>query len=185
MIRKPTAIDYILIFALVIIWASAFLAIKVVVPESGPLWLATIRVLIGFAVLLPWAMWRGFVWPADARQWRILIWVAILNVATPFFLISWAKLTIDAGIASLLMGVGPLFALIASHFFTDDDKFTPLKLVAVLIGFSGIMLVGADAIMGLGQNLPSQLAALGGCACYVASGILIRKLVGFPPGMTT
>ena len=34
-----------------LIWASAFSAIKVVVPESGPLWLAAWRVLIGFLVM--------------------------------------------------------------------------------------------------------------------------------------
>ncbi|MEP0520342.1 MAG: DMT family transporter [Hyphomicrobiales bacterium] len=182
MIRKPNTLDYTLLLMLVVIWASAFLAIKVVVPEIGPLWLATIRVLIGFTVLLPWALWRGFIWPSKCRQWRLLTAIAILNVAAPFFLISWAELTIDAGIASLLMGVGPFIALVASHFFTNDDKFTPAKLIAVLLGFTGILVVvGADAILGLGENLPSQLAALCGSACYVASGILIRRLEGFPP----
>lgn len=181
-LRKPTFADYALLLALVLIWASAFLAIKVAVPETGPVWLATIRVLIGFAVLLPFALLRGWQWPDGARQWRFLLAIAFLNVALPFFLISWAELTITAGIASLLMGVGPLFALIASHLFTDDDKFTPLKLLAVMVGFSGILLVvGGDALRGLGGNLLPQLAALGGSACYVASGILIRKLGNFPP----
>lgn len=182
MIRNPNPLDYTLLLMLVIIWASAFLAIKIVVPETGPLWLAAIRVLIGFIVLLPWAFWRGFIWPTQFRQWRLLIAIAVLNVAAPFFLISWAELTIDAGIASLLMGVGPFLALIASHFFTDDDKFTPAKLAAVVLGFTGILIVvGTDAVLGLGENLSSQLAALCGSACYVASGILIRRLEGFPP----
>lgn len=182
MIRKPNTLDYTLLLGLVVIWASAFLAIKVVVPETGPLWLAAIRVLIGFVVLLPWAIWRGFIWPDKFRQWRLLLAIAVLNVAAPFFLISWAELTIDAGITSLLMGVGPFIALIASHFFTDDDRFTAAKLAAVLLGFTGILIVvGADAILGIGENLPSQLAALCGSACYVASGILIRRLEGFPP----
>lgn len=182
MIRKPNTLDYTLLLMLVVIWASAFLAIKIVVPETGPLWLAAIRVLIGFVVLLPWAIWRGFIWPSKFRQWRLLFAIAVLNVAAPFFLISWAELTIDAGIASLLMGVGPFLALIGSHFFTNDDRFTPAKLAAVLLGFTGILVVvGADAITGLGENLPSQLAAVCGSACYVASGILIRKLEGFPP----
>ncbi|MFK8035797.1 MAG: DMT family transporter [Hyphomicrobiales bacterium] len=182
MIRKPNTLDYTLLLSLVVIWASAFLAIKVVVPETGPLWLAAIRVLIGFVVLLPWAIWRGFIWPGKFRQWRLLVAIAVLNVAAPFFLISWAELTIDAGITSLLMGVGPFIALVASHFFTEDDRFTPAKLAAVLLGFTGILIVvGADAVLGIGENLPSQLAALCGSVCYVASGILIRRLEGFPP----
>lgn len=182
MLRKPNTLDYSLLLMLVIIWASAFLAIKVVVPETGPLWLAAIRVVIGFLVLLPWAIWRGFIWPDGFRQWRLLLLIAVLNVAAPFFLISWAELTIDAGIASLLMGAGPFLALTMSHFFTEDDKFTSAKFAAVLMGFTGILVVvGTDALTGLGSNIPSQLAALCGSACYVASGILIRRLENFPP----
>ena len=146
-----------------LVWASAFIAIKVVVPETGALWLATWRVLIGFLVLLPYALYRGFIWPTGSKVWWLIAITALFNVVIPFFLISWAEQTIDAGVASLLMGTGPFLALIGSHFSTTDDRITLPKALAVVLGFAGVMtIVGVDAVSGLGgDTLLSQLAAIG------------------------
>lgn len=181
-IRKPTLKDYILLLSLAVIWASAFLAIKVAVPETGPLWLATLRVMIAFIVLLPLALMKGLIWPSSARQWTLIMFIMALNVVLPFFLISWAEQHIDAGVTSLLMGVGPFMAIIGSHFTTHDDKLSVYKFAGIGLGFTGVaILVGREAFAGLGDNLAGQGAALAGAASYVASGLLIRKLTGFPP----
>lgn len=181
-IRRPTALDLGLLLLLAIIWGSAFLAIKVVVEETGPLWLATLRVIIAFLVLLPLAMMKGMVWPTSGRQWNLISVIMLLNVVVPFFLISWAEQFINAGVASLLMGVGPFMALVGSHFTTRDDRMNTAKVLGALLGFCGILvLVGQEAIHGLGQNLLGQLAVILASACYVSSGLLIRKLTGFPP----
>ena len=181
-IRRPNAMDLGLMLMLSIIWASAFLAIKVVVPETGPLWLATMRVVIAFLVLLPLAMYKGMVWPEDAHQWRMIFIIMSLNVVIPFFLISWAEQYIDAGIASLLMGVGPFMALVGSHFTTHDDRLTGTKVIGAICGFSGVLvLVGWDAVQGLGDNLLGQLATILASACYVSSSLMMRRLKAFPP----
>jgi len=164
------------------IWASAFVAIKVAVVETGPLWLATWRVGIGFVILVPYAIWRGFVWPKGANQWLLIFTIALFNVVLPFFLISWAEQEIDAGIASLLMGVGPLMALVGSHMVTRDDRITSSKLIAVAFGFAGVItIVGVDALSGLGgRTLAAQLAMIVAAICYTISGLLIRK-INIPP----
>lgn len=181
-IRKPTFIDYSLLVLLALIWASSFLAIKVVVPDTGPLWLATIRVVIGFLVLLPFTLMKGFIWPRNAREWKLISFIMFLNVVLPFFLISWAEQHIDAGVTALMMGAGPFMAIIGSHFTTHDDRLSVYKMAGVLLGFTGIcILVGREAFSGLGDNLLGQGAALLGSASYVTSGLLVRKLTGFPP----
>lgn len=182
-IRHATVFDLALIALAALIWASAFTAIKIAVPETGPYWLAAIRVTIGFLVLLPYALYRGILLPKGGMMWLLIIGMSILNVVFPFILISWAELSIDAGITSLLMGTGPFFALVGSHFFTSDDKLTPNKLIGVLLGFSGILvIVGFDAVAGLGSaNLLAQLACFLGSLCYVTAGLLIRR-IDMPPG---
>jgi drug/metabolite transporter (DMT)-like permease len=181
-IRAPTSLDMGLLVILAMIWGSAFLVIKVVVPDTGPLWLATIRVVIAFVVLLPFALARGLIWPVGARQWGLICLIMLLNVVIPFFLISWAEQYINAGVASLLMGVGPFMALIGSHLTTHDDKLSRAKVLGAAFGFSGILvLVGWDAVHGLGENLLGQGAAMLGAACYVTSSLLIRRLGNFPP----
>lgn len=182
-LRKPTALDYTLIITTAIIWALAFIAIKVAVSEVSPLWVAASRVVIGFLVLLPWALYKGFIWPNSRRMWILVLAMALLNISFPFFLISWAETTIDAGVTSLLMGVGPFMALLGSHFFTGDDRITLPKFIGVVLGFTGVLIiVGGDALnqIGGGNTLMAQLAALLGSMCYVTAGILIRK-IDIPP----
>ena len=103
-----------------------------------------------------------------------------LNVVAPFFLISWAEQSINAGVASILMGVGPFLAILGSHFTTTDDRLTRFKVGGALLGFSGILiLVGWDALQGLGDNLLGQGAAMLGSACYVTSGLIVRRMRAF------
>lgn len=181
-IRAPTRLDLGFMVLTAMIWASAFIAIRVAVPEIDPVWLAAIRVGIGFLVLLPYAIWRGMVWPENRTQWSLVVGMALLNVVVPFVLIAWAGRTIGAGELSLLMGVGPFLALIGSHFMTDDDQMTRRKLLSVLLGFGGILvLVGPSIFSGLaGGPLPAKLAALGASVCYVTAGLLIRRIT-MPP----
>ena len=152
-LRAPNRLELALMILVALVWASAFVAIRVVVPETGPIWLAAIRVALGFLALLPYAIWRGMVWPASRRQWALIAGMAILNMVVPFFLIAWAGQTIHASVLSLLMGTGPFLALIGSHFMTDDDRMTPRKLISVGLGFAGILVVvGPSALAGIGAG---------------------------------
>ncbi|MCY0094811.1 DMT family transporter [Hoeflea ulvae] len=181
-LRAPTRLDLALMTVTALIWASGFIAIRVAVPETGPVWLAAIRVGIGFLVLLPYAIWRGMVWPQSRNQWALIIGMALLNVVIPFVLVAWAGKTVGAGVLALLMGTGPFMALIGSHFMTDDDRLSTRKVLAVLLGFSGILvLVGPSIVSGLsGGPVLGILAAVGASLCYVTAGLLIRR-IAMPP----
>lgn len=181
-IRKSTPADIALLILTAFLWAGAFPAIKIAVSEVSPLWLAASRVTVGFLVLLPWALWRGWIWPQDRNTALLLLAVSLLNVVFPFYLISWAEQTISASVTSLLMGTGPIFALLGTHLFTRDDRATGPKLAAVTMGFAGILvIVGLDALRGMGsQNLAAQAAALLGSLSYVASGLIVRR-IDMPP----
>ncbi len=182
MLRKPRTSDFALILFVVIIWASAFQAIKIAAPQVGALWTAAIRTWLGLLVLVPYAVWRGWLWPAGTRQWAFLMILAFLNVVLPFILISWAELTISSSLTALLMGAGPMWALLLSHVMTDDDKLNVWKVFGVMLGFGGVALVvGQDALDGLGGSVWAQLAAFVGSLCYVVSGVLVRKVDGIPP----
>ncbi|MEN0041858.1 MAG: DMT family transporter [Pseudomonadota bacterium] len=181
-LSRGEPIDFLMMAVTATVWASAFIAIKIAVVDAGPMWVATWRVVIGFAVLLPYALWRGFLWPANRTIWLLIFVTAAFNVVFPFLLISWAETTIDAGLTSLLMGVGPFFALIATHLTTDDEKINWRKSLGCLLGFAGVLtVVGADALGGLGSaGVLAQLAVVGAAFCYTISGILIRK-IDLPP----
>ncbi|MEJ8574690.1 DMT family transporter [Microbaculum marinum] len=186
MIRKPTAADFALILVMVSIWSSAFVAIKVAVVEVGPFWLVVARVGFGFLALLPWTLWRGIVLPASRQEWLYVVLVALLSAVVPFLLISWAQLTISAGLTALLMGTGPFLGLLLSHVTTTDDRLNVPKLVAVLLGFTGVALVvGPEARAGFEGGLAAPAAVICACACYAVAGTLVRRIDSVPPTRLT
>ncbi len=176
-IRSPTLADIALVALLGILWGSAFPAIKVAVVAYQPIHLVMLRVALGFAVLLVWMMIRRIAFPRSGRTWVLLALMAVLNTVAPYFLISWAEQHIDAGITALLMGSGPFFALVISHFTTRDDRMTKPKLIGVALGFSGVMtVIGVEAASGFGRDLLAQLAVFAANLCYVVSGAMIRSV---------
>lgn len=174
-LRHPGLFDLFKIALLGAIWGSAFLAIKLSVHETGPLWLVMIRVAIAFLPIALFALWRGDRLPPDRREWLVIIAMSLLNTVGPFFLISWAELHIPAGVTSLIMGVGPLATMVAAHFTTPDDRFTGGKIVGMFLGFAGLTLVvGPELSQGIGFDALAYAAVWTGMLCYVAAGTLIR-----------
>lgn len=174
-LRHPGLTDFAKIALLGAIWGSAFLAIKLSVHETGPLWLVMIRVVIAFLPIALFALWRRDPLPPTRHDWLVIIVMSLLNTVGPFFLISWAEIHIPAGVTSLIMGVGPLATMVAAHFTTPDDRFTGAKMGGMLLGVAGLALVvGPDFAQGLGFDALAYAAVWAGMLCYVAAGTLIR-----------
>lgn len=165
-----------------IIWALAFIGMKVAVPETGPYWLSAYRAMLGLVVVLPLAFWSGLKLPQSQRQWFYMMIVVVLNIVFPIILIGWAELTLDAGIAALLMGTGPFLALFVGNILTKDEHFNLTKLIAVIMGFSGIVaVVGVDILSEVGRDhLLPQMALVLASLMYVIAGFTIRK-IELPP----
>lgn len=182
-IRPPRLFDMLLVALLGAVWGSAFLAIKLAVAETGPLWLVFIRVAVAFFPIAAFTLWRGDRLPGSGRDWWIIVCMSLLNTVGPFFLISWAELHIPAGITSLIMGVGPIVTLIAAHFTTPDDRFTGSKLAGMAFGFTGLGFVVIPGVLTGGNfHLLAYLAVWLGMICYVIAGTLIRfvRTTGVP-----
>ncbi len=177
-LKKPSLLDVFLIAIAVIIWASAFQAIKIAVQDVPPMMLATIRVGIGFLFLLPVGIYIGLVKPTR-RSLYLLIIAATFNAVLPFSLISWAELKVTSAEASLMMGAGPFFALIIAHFFTDDEKLNWHKFIGCLVGAAGILILfGRDVYQSGGGDIKALMALLLASLCYVISSHFIRKVKG-------
>ena len=76
-----------------------------------------------------------------------------------------------------MVSCGPFIALVLSHYTTQDEKFSLLKLLSVSLGFLGVfVLLGGDIVNQRVDAIYGQLAILLATAGYVGSGLLIRKL---------
>ena len=177
--RLPTRTDYIVLFALGALWGSSFGAIKIALNGVTPLTVMSVRILLAGAALLLLIRVRNTPFPRGIQNWIKIGWMALFGTLIPFFLVPWGQLQIDSSLAAILMAVNPLFALTLGHFFSDHESFTLRQLLAMLVGFSGILLVfGENAISSINGNIWAQLAVIGAGFCYTISGVIVSRVRG-------
>ena len=175
---------WIVFITLGIIWSSSFLWIKIGVQELGPMALVSFRMLFGAITAVIIAVQQKSEWPRDRKT---LISFAILgptSLAIPIFFISWGEQTIDSAVASILNATVPLFTLIIAHFWLHDDKMTVPKVVGLLIGFGGIIvLFSEDLLAGAHSNVIGQLAVVLASLFYAGSAVFARKATAHVVGL--
>ncbi|MCW5707082.1 DMT family transporter [Shinella sp.] len=182
--RSMTAGEWGLLIALSLLWGGSFLFNGILVRELPTLTIVTARV--GLAALALWTVVRlaGHAVPRSKEVWLAFLGMGVLNNIIPFSLIVWGQTHIASGLASILNATTPLFAVIAAHLLTTDEKMTGGRLVGVLVGFLGVaLMIGPSVLSDLGANLLAQLAVLGGAVSYSIAGIFGRRFrrLGLPP----
>jgi drug/metabolite transporter (DMT)-like permease len=159
------------------IWGSSFLWIKIAVQELDPFTLVGWRLLFGLVGMVVVVGLVRPTFPRGARSWVFMAILGITNTALPFVLISWGEKTIDSGVASILNSTVPLFTLLVAHLFLHDDRITLPKVLGLLTGFAGvIVLLLRDLQPGsLSGSLLGQAAVILGAIAYAGSSVFARR----------
>ncbi|GAB4419915.1 MAG: DMT family transporter [Anaerolineales bacterium] len=170
--------------ALGAIWSSSFLWIKVALEEVGPITMVAYRSVFGLIFAGGAVFIQRKQWPRDFSGWLPFIILGITSVAIPFFLIAWGEQYIDSAIASILNALVPLFTIVTAHIFLQDDKMTLQRILGLLIGFAGvIVLLSKDIRAGQENSLLGQGAVILATAFYAASSVYARKNTRHAPGL--
>ncbi len=166
------------------IWSSSFMWIKIAVQEIGPIMLVAFRVLFGLLFGVVVIVIQHVPWPRSFRSWFPLLVLGLTNIAIPFFLISWGEKSIDSAVASILDATVPLFTIVLAHFLLRDDKITLPKLLGLLIGFAGVVvLMSRDVANASTSSLLGQAAVILASVFYAGSSVYVRKTTVDTPGI--
>lgn len=166
------------------IWSSSFMWIKIAVQEIGPITLVAFRALFGLLFGVVVIFIQRVQWPRDFKSWLPLLLLGLTNVAIPFFLISWGEQSIDSAVASVLDATVPLFTILIAHYLLHDDKMTLPKVMGLLIGFAGVVvLMSKDLFNASTNSLLGQAAVILASAFYAMSSVYVRKTTEDTPGI--
>ena len=174
--RQPTLTDYIFLTVLALIWASAFFNIKIATYSYGPVTIAFLRIFLGAIPVVALCFFKKIKIEAFSKDWYWFAAIGIINLVIPFFLIAYGVQKVQSNLAAILMASTPLSATILAHFFTENEKINFIKVLGVLIGFSGIVFLFSDNILINENNIFSALLILGGSTFYVIGGLLTLKV---------
>jgi drug/metabolite transporter (DMT)-like permease len=164
-----------------LIWGSSFLFIRIGVEEMTPMQLVFFRTgiaAIGLHIVLFFQAKRM---PRDRQGMIDLLILGTINTILPFVLISWGEIHIESGLASVLQATAAFFTLLIAHFVFADERITWRKVLGLLVGFLGIVVLASRSLEGSGHisdgnmYLLGQAAVIGASMCYAVGGVYSRK----------
>lgn len=174
-----TAVNLALLVLLATLWGAAYTLVKVGVETIPPLTLISGRTLIAGAILLAIMRLRGITMPRDPAVWKRFMIQACLNSVVPFTLIAYAERHVGAGLATILGSNAPIFAFLLALLFVRHERPTLRQSFGVAAGLTGICLVvGVDALNGLGQDVMAQLALVLSAVMFGAAALFGRNFNG-------
>src|SRR5512146_347096 len=182
--EKAVRLKHWLIFILLgAIWSSSFMWIKIAVQEVGPITLVAFRVLFGLLFGIVVIFIQRARLPRSFKEWSPLLLLGITNVAIPFFLISWGEQSIDSAVAAILDATVPLFTILIAHVALHDDKITWPKVIGLLMGFAGVVVLMSKDIGSTFGSVLGQLAVVLASAFYAGSAVYARRTAEDTPGI--
>jgi drug/metabolite transporter (DMT)-like permease len=176
---RAQRIDWILFATLALAWGSSYLFIKIGVGSLPPFVLIAGRLGIGALLLgIVLAVAREPL-PRDLATYGKLLVMAVVNIAIPFTLITFAEQSIDSVLAVILNATVPLFTIVIAASLLPEEAITVGRVAGLALGFAGVVvLVGR----GLGSDVAGdgpwgELALLGSSFCYGLGNVYSRRSV--------
>jgi drug/metabolite transporter (DMT)-like permease len=171
-----------LLMLLATLWGASYTFIKLGVESIPPVTFIAARTAIAAVVLLGVLHWRRVAMPTDLAVWRRFLFQACLNSVIPYTLIAWAEQSVDAGLATILNSSAPIFTFLLTWGLARRQSATGRQLFGVVSGMIGIcLIVGVQAISGIGQQLTAQLAIVAATVCYAGAAIFGKNFQGLDP----
>ena len=165
------------------IWGAAFYFIKISVSFHDPITVASLRLIIAAIFLYIFFKFNNYKFEFNSKIIFLIFIIGLIGNFIPFFLISWAEQSIQSNTAGLLLSVAPIVALILSHFFTKEDKFTYRKFFAIIMGLIGAIFIldldlkyFSNSTLNNSDNFLPKIAVIISAFGYVISSILAFKI---------
>ncbi len=165
----------------VLLWASAFVVIRVIGTDLGPGPMALGRVAVAALALTPFVVRRRGLRLPRGRTLALVVvygvmWFAAYNVA-----LNAAERSIDAGTAALVVNVAPILIAVGAAVLLKEGFSLPL-LGGCVVALAGVALMSAGSGSGSSSGGDGEpvglLLALLAAVLYAASVLIQKGLLG-------
>lgn len=167
------AAAYILICVL---WGSTWLVIKIGLQSLTPFFSSGTRFLLASVFVFGMMKIRHTKIQMDKDSIQLYLIMGIFSFVIPFALVYWAQQFVPSGLSSILFAVFPFFVLIFSWLLIPSDKIGPYKLLGILLGFGGIVIIFSENIkIDLSDDFYGMIAILASATLQGLVAVIIKK----------
>ena len=183
--KRERAIAYMLLVVLATVWGSAYGLVKIGVATIPPMTFAAVRIAIAATTLWLVLGLRGVRLPRDIATWKVFLIQGTLGSIVPFTLLAWGQRTVDASLATILNSTSPIFAFLLMAVIGGQDRPNARHLLGVVAGLGGVsLIVGAEALSGLGRDFAGQIAIVLASVAYGGAAVYGRRFRALDPMVT-
>jgi drug/metabolite transporter (DMT)-like permease len=154
----------------VVLWASAFIAIRSAGERFSPGALTLGRLVAGSVVLLAILVVRREGWPARAA-WPGIVVAGVLWFASYMTLLNWGEQHVDAGTASMIVNVGPILIALLGGWLLKEG-FPRRVLAGIAVSFGGAVVVGLSLSGGGSSSIVGLVACVLAAVSYSVAMVL-------------
>jgi drug/metabolite transporter (DMT)-like permease len=155
------------------LWSGAFVAVKVGLASSPPLFLMASRFLIAGAVLLAWAWLTGRALPTP-REWGGIVLLGLLNNAIYLGLTAIALRDVSAGMGAILASTNPLILAMVAPWFLGE-RVSRRKVGGLVMAFGGVVWVMSSRVGP--ENRPGAMALVVFSIMFLVAGTILFKRI--------
>ena len=159
-----------------IIWGSTWLAIKIGLESISPFYAVAIRFSLAALILAVITRLRGERLPFDRNALTLYLTLAVLSFSFPFALVYWGEQYIPSGLASILFAAYPFVVATGSHFFLPDEKLNPFKVIGILLGFLGVLVIFWTDLQAGNTSMWGMMAILLSTLMQGTSLVVVKRL---------
>jgi drug/metabolite transporter (DMT)-like permease len=173
---------WLLMSLLAALWGASYLFIKVSLEDGlDPLFIVFARIALGALVLVPLALRAGAM-ALMRGLWGPVLFLAVVQVAVPFLLITLGEQHISSALTGILVSAAPIFTALIAARFDDDERPHGVATAGVVMGIVGVVLLFGVDLSGDAQALAGGLMVLLATVGYAVGSLYLKhRLRGVSP----
>jgi drug/metabolite transporter (DMT)-like permease len=159
-----------------LLWSTAYAGIKLGLQFDTPFHFAGIRFIISGLMILPFTVKPSVYLAMIRNNWKVVAWVTILQIVVNYSLFYQGLNLVPGALGAVVYGAQPLIIALVAAVSHKDDKLTRTKIIAIIFGLSGVILisVGRQAFrLGTGLEILGVLMLLTGNIATAGSNVII------------
>jgi len=124
-----------------LLWASAFVGVKIGLKYSKPLSFAGIRFMLSGIILFPFAGGFRKYFRSVAENFQVILITGLLQTFLLYYLFYTGMTLLSGALAAIIIGSSPMTTSIVAHFSMHDDEMNLPKMLFLLLGIFGIIII--------------------------------------------
>ncbi|QZE14691.1 DMT family transporter [Halosquirtibacter laminarini] len=124
-----------------LLWSTAFVGIKIGIQYTPPLQFAGIRFMLSGLLIFPFIPNKSKIISTIRAHWRYMLLLALMQTVIHYALFYQGVSLIPSSMSAIIIGMGPMFVSLVSHFFSESDRMTRDKWISIILGIIGVIFV--------------------------------------------